>query len=154
MEEACGFGLAKRTSTLGSPTSYVKHNIGVPTRSCEFRNLRPTTCDDLTLRNLSDHKVVGGHRFDFDFSFHVAGIDPCGLDHRRHSLVIVFNLDVSVHVPLVLDLRTVQNLIQPSQIEEVDVVGPVRGADPPLSRSANVGVDGSCTGFTLSLIHI
>ena len=47
----------------------------------------------------------------------------------RHSLVIVFNLDVSVHVPLVLDLRTIQNLIQPSQVEEMDVVGPVRGAD-------------------------
>ena len=68
MEEACGFGLAKRTSTLGSPTSNIEHHIGVPPRSIEGRYILPWTLHDLTWFHFRHGQLMGGDSLDLNFT--------------------------------------------------------------------------------------
>ena len=88
MEEACGFGLAKRTSTLGSPTSNVKHNVGVPAGAIKCWHIVPRAGQRLTCLNLAYHQSMRGHRFDFDFTLDFISVDAVSYTHLTLPTII------------------------------------------------------------------
>ena len=133
MEEACGFGLAKRTSTLGSPTSDVKNDISVPAGSLERRYVVPLTMHNFSCLHFGHDQLVSCYRLDFDFSLDFFSVNKGDLSDGGQSIRLTYHMDLSVHIPLPQHFGPVEEFIKPGQEEKFFILGSVLGPDSPLS---------------------